>query len=140
MEWVYDSVIIPLSDMTLIDLSITLMVGLLGGVFPIPGATTPATALLAKWHSFHPARLGVATGINLILTPVQLLLIPTFAQLGSKLTRMDASTFTASHIAASMNGGLGNFFRQAAAIILNAVIGWCLLLTLAVAVEQFILS
>lgn len=61
------------------------VIGILGGVAPIPAVTTFITVLLCKLMAFAAAQTAVATAINVALTPVQIVMLPYFADAGALL-------------------------------------------------------
>lgn len=82
MEWLQENLLQPLRDLTLAQCLWALSVGVLGGLMPIPMLTTLATLALAKLCRLPWTHIAISSTINFLLTPVQLLFIIPFAQLG----------------------------------------------------------
>jgi len=55
------------------------ILGCLGGVFPVPAATTFMTLALCHAFALSPGEMAVATTMNFLMTPVQIILMPYFA-------------------------------------------------------------
>ncbi|EKX50504.1 hypothetical protein GUITHDRAFT_103736 [Guillardia theta CCMP2712] len=72
----------PAVRMSATELGISLSAGGWGGLFPIPGATTIAVffllLLLRTRFTVTPVVSALSVAINLLLTPIQLMLIPLF--------------------------------------------------------------
>eukprot|EP00960_Hanusia_phi_P027710 746970-Hanusia_phi.AAC.3 len=72
----------PAVKMSMAELGMSLSAGGWGGLFPIPGATTIAVfallICLRTRFTVSPVVSALAVAINLLLTPVQIMLIPVF--------------------------------------------------------------
>ena len=126
-DWSRRKVIRPLQAMSRWEQVATLVVGVLGGLLPIPALTTLVTLALCGMLRFNAAQSGVATAINLALTAVELAAIPVFAQLGAVVTGVDADSFTAAVIIASMREGVASLLTNASSMIAHACLTWALL-------------
>lgn len=85
MQFIKDKLITPLSQLTMVEALWMVSVGVLGGVFPVPALTTGATLVLCTLCRIPLAQTSLAGTINLILTPIQFVLIIPFAQAGRVL-------------------------------------------------------
>ena len=103
------------------------VVGALGGLFPVPAATTVVTLFLCYVLQQSALQITVASAVNLVATPVELACVPKFAVLGAMIVQRDASSFTAAMIATSMQKGLLFFVTNLTELLLFAVLGWFVL-------------
>ena len=71
--------------MTLREQVLCVLVGVLGGVFPIPMLTTLVTLGLARLAALGTVELAVAASINFVMTPLELVLIPLLVQIGGSI-------------------------------------------------------
>lgn len=109
-------------------------VGLLGGCFPVPALTTIVTAFLCRLLRLSAPQVAAAMVVNLLSTPLELLLIPYLARATAWVLQTDASTFTAEFLAQSLqHGGVWQLLEVASSMLLHAVIGWIVLTALMVA-------
>ena len=83
--WVVDAVVHPITEMEAGQVGNCVSVGLWGGIFPIPGATTLAVLVMC-WIlpvHFSTAMQSVAVAMNVLITPVQWGVFPLFVIYGS---------------------------------------------------------
>jgi len=73
--------------MTPHSLSLAVAVGFVGGLFPVPGATTIVTGILC---GVFRANLAVAQMLNFLVTPLEFLLMPAFLRLGELILMIDS--------------------------------------------------
>lgn len=108
----------------------SIVVGAIGGIFPIPAVTTIVTVLLCTGLRLSAAQTAVATAINLACTPLQLALLPSLGWIAASVAGTDASTFTAENIGISMREGLMPFLSSMALLLVHAVASWiCIAIT-----------
>ncbi len=81
-RWAHSRLVEPLRTMSLRLQVLCVLVGVLGGLFPIPMLTTVVTAALASLVGLSAPALAVAASINLVMTPAELLLLPAFVTCG----------------------------------------------------------
>lgn len=103
---------------------LALIVGVLGGVFPIPALTTIATLALASLLALNAPQTGVATAINLALTPVAIGMIPVFAHLAAFFSGADTTTFSAEFLMAAAAESLTHLLAVAASVLIHATVAW----------------
>jgi len=86
-DWIDTHVIVPTRKLPSIDVFRACLLGVYGGLFPVPGVTTAIVTLLIFICRFFKIFLsgplvGFALTINFILTPINLLCIPIFSNYG----------------------------------------------------------
>lgn len=84
-HWVVEAVVHPITEMEAGQVGNCVSVGLWGGIFPIPGATTLAVLVMC-WIlpvHFSTAMQSVAVAMNVLITPVQWGVFPVFVIYGS---------------------------------------------------------
>lgn len=74
-----DRLYYPLIELPLFDAIMTCIIGVLGGVFPVPALTSLCTGILASVSGFSAPQTAIAIAVNLLMTPVQFILLPYFA-------------------------------------------------------------
>lgn len=123
---VNEKLLVPLRQLTLVEIVVSCGVGVLGGVFPIPMVTTVVTLLLAKVLHCNAPQVMLSTTANFICTPLQIVMIPVFARVMALLSRGDPSGYTTAALKASLEKGYGAFFASSSTMLLYATIAWCL--------------
>ena len=88
-NWVTEKFVTPANTLSALQIGLSVAIGIWGGVFPIPALSTFATlalctAILA--NMFNAAMTTIAVAVNVIVTPLQFLLMPRFMNLPSILT------------------------------------------------------
>lgn len=83
--WVLSTIIHPVTEMEAGQVGNCVAVGMWGGIFPIPGATTFAVLVMC-WIlpvHFSTAMQSVAVAMNVLITPIQWGVFPLFIIYGS---------------------------------------------------------
>jgi hypothetical protein len=127
VDWSKRKIVRPLQAMSRWEQIATLVVGILGGLFPVPALTSLITLALCAMLRFAPAQSGVATALNLSLAVAELALIPVFAQIGAVMTGVDSDNFTGAVIVASMQEGIGALLTNASSMLAHACLSWTVL-------------
>jgi hypothetical protein len=126
----------PLRRMTPNERLLCVATGFVGGMFPLPMVTTVVTlAIIATLPFVIPPHLAslptagkaVATAINLLLAPLDILAVPYLAQLAALFSGADATRFTPSFLAGLMAEGLVPLLSGAASLLGHAVAAWLFL-------------
>ena len=123
-NWWRNKLALPWSKLGLVEKVFAVLVGLVGGLFPIPALTTAVTLALVSAFKMNAAQAGVATAINLMVTPLEFILIPPLAQMAAPLTGADGSNFTASFLSDALALGVMNLLTAGGSMVLHAVASW----------------
>jgi hypothetical protein len=135
----------PIKILTFPQIIFAVACGALGGLSPIPGVTTAITVFLCTVARLDLASSTVATAINVMLTPLQLVLMPVFAD-----ASLDLKVFVGAATRAELDGtarkpseqlmtaiesgdGLWAVAQSAGGVIAAATIPWALLTILTLA-------
>lgn len=129
MQWVQHKLVDPLAQLPLSERVTAVAVGIIGGMFPIPALTTVATVGMAKVISISAPQFMVACAVNLLVTPLEVAMIPFFAVGGAAMMGADSTNFTAAHLLAAMENGLSALLRDALAMLIHAALCWTVLAT-----------
>ncbi len=140
LNWLNKSLIRPLQLMTWRQRGMAIIVGLVGGLFPVPMVTSLVCAIVCLFLRLSAPQAAVATVMNLLLTPLQIILIPGFASLAAFVTGADASDFTLTAIYHAKEGGLLAVLTSATSLLLHAVGSWLVLSAFAVTVAHNLLA
>jgi hypothetical protein len=87
-RWATEKLLTPARLLTSVQIGLAVAVGFWAGIFPIPALSTFATlgmCTVVMRRAFSPAMTSLAIAINLIVTPIQLLAMPVFMNLPSKI-------------------------------------------------------
>ncbi|KPA86716.1 hypothetical protein ABB37_00805 [Leptomonas pyrrhocoris] len=121
-----ERLLIPLRQLTGIEIFVAVAIGVVGGLFPVPLLTSLVT-LLAGWYVHcNAAQLVFGSTVNLFCTPLQLALLPSFARLMGAITQGETSTFTAYALKEALAKGYASFLSSCGWMIAYAVVGWFL--------------
>lgn len=135
-----EKVVKPFTSLTVAECCLSAFVGLLGGCFPIPALTTIVTAFLCRLFDFSTAQVAAAMVVNMLSTPLELMLIPVFATTAAAVIGSDASTFTSEFLMQTLSsGGVMQLFEVASALLAHAVIAWTILCAVACLVLRVVL-
>ena len=88
-QWLQEKLITPAKLLSSFQIGLAVAVGVWGGIFPIPAMSTFATLAFCTTimrSMFTAAMTTISITINLIVTPIQLMAMPFFMNLPSKLT------------------------------------------------------
>ena len=86
--WIHAKLILPAQSLTPSQVGLTTAVGVYGGIFPIPACSTFAALALCSVifrSSFNPTMTTLALSLNLAATPFQLMMMPVFMDMPSRL-------------------------------------------------------
>eukprot|EP00469_Lotharella_globosa_P004021 CAMPEP_0167793920 /NCGR_PEP_ID=MMETSP0111_2-20121227/13502_1 /TAXON_ID=91324 /ORGANISM="Lotharella globosa, Strain CCCM811" /LENGTH=164 /DNA_ID=CAMNT_0007687239 /DNA_START=20 /DNA_END=514 /DNA_ORIENTATION=+ len=132
-SWLWDTVYNAAVNMTPHSLSLAVAVGFVGGLFPVPGATTIVTGILC---GIFRANLAVAQALNFLVTPLEFLLMPAFFRLGELVLMIDSDG--ALHITGFAEAVRNDFFdalRQFRIALQCAVVGWAVVSMPAISIQ-----
>lgn len=130
-HWTRQKITRPLAAMSAWDRATCLLVGVLGGLFPVPMVTTAVTVALCAMLGLSAVQSGVATAVNFALTPAQLFMIPVFANLCAVVLRQPAD-FTVETVKSKLNEGFAAIVTNAASMLVFASVTWALLCAIAI--------
>ena len=128
----------PLAAMSSAERFLVVLVGVVGGIFPLPALTTIATLLLSVVLKFGSAQSAVAAVVNLLVTPIEFVLIPTFAKLGCCFTGEDATKFTIQVIQAAAAEGVVSLVKNASSMLIHACLAWMVLAVITAGVGLYV--
>ncbi|EPY28751.1 hypothetical protein STCU_04899 [Strigomonas culicis] len=117
----------PLKQMTLFESMCAVLVGFISGVFPVPLTTALILLLLGRILALSSVQLVVATTVNVLSSPLQIVMIPLYAQWMTVLLRGDASLYTATALYSALEKGYINFFLSSASFLSRSAAMWMLL-------------
>lgn len=132
-SWLNNNVVVPMRGLTWAQRLDTLVVGVLGGLFPIPVLTTVATVALCWVLKLTAVQIAVSGAINIAVTPLELLLIPSFSTLGSFACPWVGSGPV--DVTALVSLGFSAAIQQAPNVFLSAAIGWVVAVVFALVVR-----
>lgn len=124
---VRERLLIPLRQLTALEIAVAIAIGVVGGVFPVPLVTSFITLLTGWCVRCSAAELVVGSTVNLFCTPLQIALLPSFARLAGSLTREDTTAFTAAALKEAIGKGIGVFLRSCGWMIAYATLAWCII-------------
>lgn len=128
----HEQIVTPMTELQRIQVVLAFILGILGGLFPVPSLNTPMTWLLCRLASVNRSQAVLATAINFTCKPVQLLLIPVWGRGAASLFGRDVSQFTLEHLHASYGHGVKTLFLACADMFLYGVITWTLVAATAI--------
>lgn len=106
-------------------LALSISLGVICGLFPIPGTTALLCILAALVFKLNQVIINV---INLILTPINVLMIPVFYKLGHELVNSTSQAISAKEFLSQIRH---DFFRAIGtfkSFVLEAIVGWVLMI------------
>ena len=121
--------ITPASELEANEISLSVSIGLWGGVFPVPAVTTFATILLAAILRVSATQKALAFTFNMLATPLQLLSMPSFILMGNYFFQ-DSATCDPLTLLASFSDPKLSFFvavGNSSACLCAGVAVWILL-------------
>jgi hypothetical protein len=83
----HEYVITPAIDLEAEEFSLSVSIGLWGGVFPVPAVTTFVTMLLVAFLRLSVPQKALAFTFNMLATPLQLLSMPSFIIMSNYIFR-----------------------------------------------------
>jgi hypothetical protein len=136
-----DNLYRPLVQLSLFEALMTVIIGFLGGVFPVPLFTTPCTGLLGAIAGFTAPQNVIAVAVNLLMTPVQFILLPYFADASliffpSSSSSSDAILPSQQIMTALGSGDLVGAVKSMPWIIAAACVPWLVLTIFSLVVYQ----
>lgn len=111
-------------------LSLCVSLGIIVGVFPVLGSTTLLCALVALALRLN---LAAIQSVNYVVYPLQLILLIPFYRLGEKLFRVQPIGLSIEEVKAIFKQGIPHAVRVLWDTTMHAMVVWCLLAPLALA-------
>ena len=140
--WVKEKLIVPAKSLNGAQLGLAAGVGFWGGIFPIPALSTFATIGLCSMilsSMFNPAMTTIAISLNLAVTPLQLMFMPVFLDLPSRIAGLP--TCSVSDLVHSIkNNPLLETCGTFGLCMIWATIAWALLAPLTIYWIRFLVS
>merc|ERR1712146_55255 len=106
-------------------LALSFAVGVMGGLFPLPGTTTLACIALAF---VLPVNFAAVQVVNMLLTPLNLACFIPFIRLGDLLLRSQTLPDTASDIVDDLRAAFFASLWKYAGAIVHGMIAWTIVL------------
>eukprot|EP01121_Diplochlamys_sp_Union-15-3_P009264 TRINITY_DN2520_c1_g1_i1.p1 TRINITY_DN2520_c1_g1~~TRINITY_DN2520_c1_g1_i1.p1 ORF type:complete len:155 (-),score=2.61 TRINITY_DN2520_c1_g1_i1:27-491(-) len=116
-------------------LSLSFTLGIVGGLFPIPGVTTLVCGLFIWLFRLNIAATQI---INVILTPLELVLVVPFIQLGNMIYPSDIP-IDSKVISSAMDKGVIYAVSLLWSSLLRGVLAWAIITPLPAVLIYFIL-
>ena len=124
--WIFDTVWGATKDLSRAQISLAVAVGVVGGLFPIPGATTVITGVLS---AVTGCNLAASQLINVALTPLMLACFPFFIRFGRPF--WEGSTASAAAEPPGLLEALAEDFWGALQVfkssLIGGIVGWVVL-------------
>ncbi|RNF19780.1 uncharacterized protein Tco025E_04117 [Trypanosoma conorhini] len=128
MQWLsnaaFHRLVVPCRELTRGRLMVALSAGTIGGVFPVPMLTSLVTLIICRVLRCRPLEATLATSINLLLTPLELLLVVPFASVAAAVVGGDTRKFSATALYQSTELGFVGFVRNSATVLIYSCICW----------------
>ena len=124
-------------------LTFSVALGIMGGLWPIPGTSTFICWVLAIFVSVN---VPAMTLVNLVITPLELAMMPVFIMLGTKLRSFmfhDINNETEPQISNIINSLQNDFFegiKESGNVLLNGIIAWLICLPFGTMIFYLILK
>lgn len=116
----------PVQQLHPIQVFIALVVGIIGGVVPLPGVNTPVTLFFSRMAGLNVPQTALATGMNFVCKPIKYFLLPLWGRWLAMLLGKDTSHFTLSYILEAYTLGYGPLFKACSDIFLYGCLTWAL--------------
>ena len=129
-SWFHSQLLDPLKSLPNSGKVSALGVGLWIGIFPFPGVSTFVLIFLIqiikmRGAPFNTAQSTISIAVNLIATPLMLLLIPLWLAMGSRIFGLEGCS--ASDIVPAFKESVFNAFTQFTGCILSAILAWLII-------------
>ncbi|ORC87672.1 uncharacterized protein TM35_000212780 [Trypanosoma theileri] len=118
-------IVVPFQQLNARKLILAATAGILGGIFPVPMFTSIVTLIFCRMLHCCALQIALATAINFLVTPLEVLLIVPFACATATVLGSDASRFTVASLYNSMNLGLIDFFFTSSSLLIHSFLSWC---------------
>ncbi|KAH9598681.1 hypothetical protein LSM04_009201 [Trypanosoma melophagium] len=122
---VHRRIVVPFQQLNARKLTISATAGILGGIFPVPMFTSIVTLIFCRMFHCCALQIALATAINFLVTPLEVLLIVPFACATAAVIGSDTSKFTVASLYQSMNLGFIDFFFASASLLIHSFLSWC---------------
>lgn len=116
----------------------SIVIGVFGGLFPIPLLYTPVTYMLCVFALLTRGHTYVAFAIQFMCSSFSWSLLPCWGKAAAFLMGQDVSRFTLEYITASYRKGYVVFFVQCYDILYYATIGWAIATIIALLIVWFL--
>lgn len=113
-------------ELQFLEVVSVVLVGLLGGVLPIPGIALAATLLMCRVSAMSAAQVALSTTVNLLASPLQVVMMPIWGRALASLMGSDTSQFTLSYVKSAMAKGFIPLLTVCWEILLFGVVSWCI--------------
>ena len=143
MEWIKQKItFIFTRNVSTEQLTMSIVLGITCGLFPVPFLTTFVCLLSSIFISVN---VPIMTTVNLMITPIELGMIPMFVMAGNYLSRLytydlDEASFNISDLMASSRQDALKGVREFADILIVAVFAWIIFAPIASAILYFLMK
>lgn len=121
-----ERLVLPLRQLSGLEVSVAVAIGVIGGVFPVPLVTSIVTLAVGWYVQCNAAEFVVGSTVNFFCTPIQLALLPSFARLMGAILQKETSTFTAYALKEAIAKGYASFLSSCIRMVAYATIAWFL--------------
>ena len=124
-------------------LTLSIAVGIMGGLWPIPGTSTFACLFLSLFVSVN---VPAMTLINLIVTPIEIAMIPVFVWIGNNLRSVfmtidpNDEPVQISNLISELQANLFDGIVKFGNVLITAIVAWTICLPLGVLILYFVLK
>lgn len=112
------------------QLFVVVIIAVIGGLFPVPGGTTPVTIIIGRVCQCSATEIALAGTLSFLVTPLQIVMIPLWGRCLAAILGRNTDTFTFAYVKSSISNG--NFLISCLDIIIFSVLGWLLTASLIV--------
>jgi hypothetical protein len=109
---------------TVQELSLSLAIGITGGLWPVPMTSFVGCTILQILFRVKPAFAVIIQACNFAVTPVELFLFPKFIFYGETLLGVNEH-FDASQLIPSLQKNLMGTLRNASGSLCYGILAWC---------------
>lgn len=124
-DFVQQRLVEPMRDLQAVEVTAAIFIGVLSGVLPLPGAGLPVMFFLCRLCSFVKAQYALTSSVNLLSSPLQIILLPFWGRGVAGVLGKDTSAFTATRIKNAMSEGILSFLSVCSDVILYGLLAWC---------------
>ena len=106
------------------ELSLSLAIGITGGLWPVPMTSFVGCTILQILFRVKPAFAVIIQACNFLVTPLELLLFPKFIRYGENLLGAQ-DHFDASQLIPSLQKDMFGTLRGASGSLIYGILAWC---------------
>lgn len=119
------------------ELSLSLAIGITGGLWPVPMTSFVGCTLLQILFRVKPAFAVIIQACNLIVTPLELFLFPKFIRYGENILGVN-DHFDASQLIPSLQRDMLGTLQGASGSLVYGILAWCAFAPIGVFILYFL--